>query len=248
MLPTRTFVFGDYERRVLEGLAYRPDEVTVAGSPRLDLDAAVDEQAAGADVRSATRRELGIPDDACMLVVSTLHLPFVRRSHLVHMIEACLGGPLPGIHVVFKQHPGERDDGPYRGLLVGLAQAGGYEPPPISLVRDIDLYRLLRSADAHLGLNSTVLTDAVVAGTCNLIAIVEGHRDLLGYVEAGVAQPIRDVAELRTALRDPRPPDPDVRRTFLADHFREGDAGDRIAATIATAVDDRAEVGAAGAV
>ena len=63
-----------------------------------------------------------------MLVVSTVHTPFVRRSHLAHMLEACLGGPLPGIHVVIKQHPGERDEGPYRDLLHGLARAGGYAP------------------------------------------------------------------------------------------------------------------------
>jgi hypothetical protein len=40
VLPSRTFVFGDYERRVLESLAYEPGEVIVR-SPRLDLDATV---------------------------------------------------------------------------------------------------------------------------------------------------------------------------------------------------------------
>jgi hypothetical protein len=245
IVPTRTFVFGDYERRVLEGLAYRPEEVAVAGSPRLDLD-----MADGADVvdgadRSATRRELGIAPDARVLVISTLHLPFVRRSHLVHMLEACLGGPLPGVHLVFKQHPGERDEGPYRRLLLGLADAGGYDPPPISVVKDVDLYRLLRAADAHLGLNSTVLTDAVMAGTGNLIAIVEGHRDLLGYVAAGVAHPVQGVGDVRSAMDDPRPADPAARRAFLDDHFRPGDAGARIAADIAAAVDDRTTVGTA---
>jgi hypothetical protein len=243
LLPTRTFVFGDYERRVLEGLAYLPGEVIVAGSPRLDLDAAGSSANADAE-RSAVRRELGVADDARMLVVSTLHTPFVRRSHLIHMLEACLGGPLPGVHVVFKQHPGEQDEGPYRRLLVGLAAAGGYEPPAITLVRDIDLYRLLRAADAHLGQNSTVLTDAVIAGTCNLIAIVEGCRDILGYVDAGVARPIHDVLELRDALRDPRPPDPGARRAFIEDHFLAGDAGARIAASIASTIEARTPVGA----
>ncbi len=244
ILPTRTFVFGDYERRVLEALAYQPGEVTVGGSPRLDLDTAVPTAADGGIERSATRRELGIADDAVVLVVSTLHLPFVRRSHLVHMIETCLGGALPGVHVVFKQHPGERDEGPYRELLEGLATAGGYEAPDITLVKDIDLFRLLRAADAHLGLNSTVLTDAVMAGTANLIAIVEGHRDLLGYVAAGVARPIHGVDGLRDALHDPRPAAPDARRAFLDDHFVPGHAGRRIATEIASVVTDRAAVGA----
>jgi hypothetical protein len=244
VLPTRTFVFGDHERRVLVGLAYGPDEVAVAGSPRLDLDAA----AATADTlteRSDVRRELGVADGTRMLVISTQHIPFVRRAHIVHMLETCLGGPLPGIHLVVKQHPGERDEGPYRQLLVGLADAGGYEPPPITIVKDMDLYRLLRAADAHISLNSTVLTDAVMAGTCNLIAIVEGHRDLLGYVDAGVARPVHGVADVRTAMQDPRPADPAARRAFLDDHFLPGDAGGRIAAAIAATVDVRTKVGAA---
>ena len=142
VLPFRTFVFGDYERRVLEGLAYRPGEVIVSGSPRLDLDATTRGTADDATAatgpsrpdreaeRRAVRRELGVADGDRLLVVSTVNMPFVRRSHLAHMLEACLGGPLPGVHVVIKQHPGERDEGPYRELLHGLARAGGYAPPP----------------------------------------------------------------------------------------------------------------------
>ena len=236
ILPSRTFVFGDYERRALEGRAYRPDELAVSGSPRLDLDGTVVSPRDAEAERASVRAELGVADDDLLLVVSTLHVPFVRRSHLVHMLEILLGGPLPGIHVVFKQHPGERDAGPYRELLEGLARAGGYAPPPMTVVKEIDLYRLLRAADAHLGQQSTVLTDAVMAGTPNLIATVGPGGDILGYVAAGVARPVRDVAGLRDALHDPRPPDPEARRAFIDDHFRPGDASGRIAATIQTAV------------
>ena len=66
----------------------------------------------------------------------------------------------------------------------------------MTVTRDVDLYRLLRAADAHLGLRSTVLTDAVVVGAPNLIALVQAHADLLGYVDAGVARPVHDAAEL----------------------------------------------------
>jgi hypothetical protein len=231
-LPSCTFVYGDYTRRVLLDGAYEASEVEVSGSPRLDLDAEVDLVGARPEAREAVRRELGVADGDRLLVVSTLNLPFIQRSHFVHMLERVLGGPLPGIHVVFKQHPGERDEGPYRQLLAGLARAGGYEPPPMSVVRDIDLYRLLRAADAHLGLHSTVLTDAVAAGTPNLIAIVEGHADILGYVVAGVASPVRNVDELRRAMADPRPAEPSARRAFLDEHFRSGNASSRIADAI----------------
>jgi hypothetical protein len=231
-IPTRTFVYGDFERRVLLEGAYVDSEVEVSGSPRLDLDEGTADGANRSGEREAVRRELGVRDGHRLLVVSTLHLAFIQRSHFAHMIERVLGGPLPGVHVVFKQHPGERDDGPYRSLIEGLAGAGGYEPPPITVVRDIDLYRLLRAADAHLGLHSTVLTDAVAAGTSNLIAIVEPHADLLGYVAAGVARPVGSVADLAGALADPRPPDPAARQAFLEDHFRAGEASGRIAESI----------------
>ena len=167
-----------------------------------------------------------------MLVVSTVNLPFVRRFHVVQMLEQMLGGPLPGIHVVFKKHPGELDDGPYEELLEGLARAGGYTPPPMTVVREVDLYGLLRAADAHLGLRSTVLTDAVVVNVPNLVATVQAHADMLGYVDAGVARPVGNRTELLEALADPRPADPAARTAFLERHFLPGDASERIARAV----------------
>ena len=237
-----TFVYGSYEREMLlERGAYLPGEVEVSGSPRLDLDkgategAPAENKAQAAD-RVAVRAELGIRDDDRLLVVSTVRLPSVQGAHFSATIDRLLGGPLPRVHVVFKLHPGERHDGPYRALLEGLARARGHAPPPISVVRDIDLYRLLRAADAHLGLHSTVLTDAVVAGAPNLIAMVDAHADLLGYVEAGVARPVRDIDDILEALDAPTPPDPVARAAFLARHFRDGNAGARIARSIADRV------------
>jgi hypothetical protein len=232
VLPSCTFVYGDYERRVLLAGAYHEAEVEASGSPRLELDPGrdplLDSVVARAAERAGVRRELGLAEADRLLVVSTVNLEFARRSHLVHMIERTLGGPLPGVHVVFKQHPGERDQGPYRALMEGLAAAGGYDPAPISVVRDIDLYRLLRAADAHLGLHSTVLTDSVAAGTPNLIAIVEGHADLLGYVAAGVARPVASVGDVLAALDRPVAADPVARQAFLDDHFRPGVPSRRI--------------------
>lgn len=231
VLPARTFVYGDDEREVLLSLgSYRPDEVEVSGSPRFDLDRAATEGSSGAAAaeRAAVRRELRVADGDRMLVISTINLRFVQQSHFAHTLARTLGGPLPGVHLVFKQHPGEFDDGPYRALVDGLAAAGGYPAPPVSVVKDVDLYRLLRAADAHLGALSTVLTEAVATGTPNLIAVVDRHADLLGYVEAGVATPVRDAADVRAALASPAPPDPAARAAFLARHFRAGDASGRI--------------------
>ena len=197
----RTFVYGPYERDMLLSRgAYLQDEVEVSGSPRLDLDSAPAHTADAAD-RAVIRHRLGVRDGDRLLVVSTVHVPFVQRAHLGPMLERLLGGPLP-----------------------------------ISVVRDIDLYRLLRAADAHLGQHSTVLTDAVAAGTPNLIALTDAHADILGYVEAGVARPVRHIDDVRAELAAPTAPTAAARTAFLERHFRPGPAGPRIASSIAATV------------
>ncbi|HSW43230.1 MAG TPA: hypothetical protein VLM76_12035, partial [Patescibacteria group bacterium] len=238
MLPTCTFVYGDFERRVLlDHGSYRPEEVEVSGSPRLDLDRlSAPPGAAPSAERTAVRRALGVAEGDRLLVVSTTNGPVARRFGFADILARILGGPLPGVHVVFKQHPGEGDEGAYRATLLGLAAAGGYAAPPMTVVRDVDLYRLLRSADAHLGYNSTVISEAVMVGTPNLIAAGQCQGDLLDYVGAGVARPVRTVAELAAALADPRPADPAARRAFLESHFREGDASARIVARIRASI------------
>jgi hypothetical protein len=237
VLPRTTFVFGDAEREALVGRGvYRPEEVEVSGSPRLDLDSAPVDAADADAERSRIRRELGVTEGDKLLVVSTINLRFIQRSHFVHVLARVLDAPLHGVHVVFKQHPGEFDEGPYRALVEGLARAGGYDAPPISVVKDIDLYGLLRVADAHLGVLSTVLTEAVIAGVPNLIALVDRHADMLDYVSAGVAHPVRDADDLRAELRNLRPPAPKARQDFLDRHFRPGDATGRIVAAVQQAI------------
>jgi hypothetical protein len=103
-------------------------------------------------------------------------------------------------------------------------------PPPTTIVKSIDLFELLRAADAHLGVHSTVLTDAVAAGVPNLIVTSLAGSDLIGYVAAGVARPIRNGADLLAALASPEDPGAAAARTaFLADHFAAGPSARRIA-------------------
>ena len=227
-LADHTFLFGDYERRVLlEDGGYLPDEVEVTGAPRLDLV----QQSAAEDPaveRASVRRDLGVATGDRLLLISTTRERLHRHYYLMHALGVILDGDLPNVHLVFKQHPTEADEGPYRELVTGLAAAAGRSPPPITVVRDMDLFRLLRASDAHLGLFSTVLTDAVATGTPNLIAMTQAHADLLGYVDAGVARPVSDAASLLAALDDPQESDGAARAAFLEDHFRSGDASGRI--------------------
>ena len=111
------------------------------------------------------------------------------------------------------------------------AAAGGFAPPPVTVVQTVDLYRLLAAADAHLGIHSTLLTEAVATGTPNLLAAGLAGADLLGYVEAGVAVPVRTAADIAAVLDRPREEvvRAEDREAFLRAHFEPGDASRRIA-------------------
>jgi len=228
-LPQRTFVFGRWERDLLrEASVYRDDEVVVGGSPRLDL--VVPDPTA----RTRMRRELGIADGERVVLVSGTWGGLYRRFHYPIALAALVDRPLPGVHFVVKLHPGEPDEGPYRAIIEGAAAAGGFASPPITIVQSIDLYRLLAASDAHLGIHSTVLTEAVVTRTPNLLADGLAGADLLGYVAAGVALPVRDGAGLLAALDAAAGgalTEPDA-AAFTDAHFEPGSASERIAASL----------------
>jgi hypothetical protein len=224
--PDVTCVFGDYERDLLvRGAGFPAEDVVVTGSPRPLVAFGSD----GAADRAAVRRELGVRDTDRLLLVSVAHNEVLGELHTFGLLERTLGGPLPGIHLVFKLHPQDRAESRHEELLVGLAAARGYEPPRLSIVREADLYRLLRAADAHLGQYSTVLSDAVVAGTPNMIAVGQAHADALDYVAAGVATPVTSVEDVLAFMANPQPPDPAARQRFLDAHYRPGDAIGRLA-------------------
>ena len=225
-LPARTYLFGRWERDLLvEGSVYRDDEVVVTGSPRLDLyrPAALD--------REAVRAELGAQPGERLVVLSGTYGSLYRRFHYPVVLARLFDRPLPGVRVVVKQHPAEDDEGPYRAVIEGVARARGFAPPPIVVVRDVDLYRLLAAADAHLGVLSTVLTEAVFVGTPNLLASGIAGGDLLDYVAAGVALPVTTGEELLAALDAAAAGaiTAEARAAFIADHFEAGSGTDRVA-------------------
>jgi hypothetical protein len=225
--PDVTCVFGEFERDLLiTNGGYDPRNVVVTGSSRSDPDAGP--TPGSPDERGDVRRELGVAPGSRLLVVSVAHNPVLGDLHSMAMLGRILGGPLPGVHVAIKLHPQDRAETRHEALLSGLARAGGYDAPPVSIVRQADLYRLLRSADAHLGQYSTVLTDAVVAGTPNMIAVGQAYADVLGWVDAGVATPVRSPDDVRAFMAAPSPAEPDARDRFLARHFLSGDATGRI--------------------
>lgn len=228
--PDVTCVFGEYERDLLvESAGFPPDAVAVTGSPR---PLVADRAGAPAAERAALRSQLGVRDGDRLLLVSVAHNFLLGELLTFAGLERALGGPLPGVHVVVKLHPQDQAPSRHRGFLEDLARARGYEAPNVSVVRDLDLFPLLHAADAHLGQYSTVLSDAVVAGTPNMVIVGHLNASALDYVAAGVATPVRSVDDVRAFLADPRPPEPGARRRFLEAHYRSGDATERLAAIL----------------
>jgi glycosyltransferase involved in cell wall biosynthesis len=224
-LPERTYVFGAWERSLLlRDSVYRADEVVVGGSPRLDL---IVPEPVG---REEMRRELKVAPGHRLVVLSGSWGPLQRRFYYPIALRRLFDRELPGLHLVVKLHPTETDEGPYRAVIQGVAARSGFDPPPISVVQDVDLYDLLRAADAHLGVRSTVLTEAVVVGTPNLLAAGLAGYDQLDYVPSGVAIPVHDGGELLDAL-----PfidagiDPALQAAFVAAHFDPEGGAQRIA-------------------
>ncbi len=237
MRPDRTCVFGVYERNLLVDTAgYEPAEVVVVGSPRVGNPASRPQPKLA---RDAVRLELGVAEGDRVLVISAAH-SMMGELLTACMLSTVLDGHLPGVHLVVKVHPQDQAPADYEGFFRDLARAGGYAAPSVSVVRDIDLGRLFAAADAHLGSNSTMLTDAVAAGLPNMVALGQAHADPLGYVSAGVGVAVRCVDDVRAFMADPRPPSADDRTAFLARHFLAGDAPNRL-------VDVVLEVGRAGA-
>ncbi len=138
-LPKRTYVFGAWERTLLTTASvYHPDEVVVSGSPRLDLvEPSVSD-------RDAVRRELGVAPDERLVVLSGTWGAMDRRFQYPIALMRLFDRPIPGVHVVVKRHPTERDEGPYQRIFEAAAAAGGHPPQPLTIVQAIDLYALLR--------------------------------------------------------------------------------------------------------
>lgn len=225
-LPDRTYVFGRWERDLLvERSVYKPDEVIVGGSPRLDLVSTEPPSV------PALRQALGIEDGKLLVLLSGTWGQLHRRFEYPIALRRLFDRPLPGVHLVVKLHPSEPDEGPYRAVIENTAAAGGFEPPTISVVQDVDLYELLAAADAHLGIRSTVVTEAVLVGTPNLLASGLLGGDPLEYVRSGVAIPVRDGGDLLAALTrlEKQRPSRPKRRAFVEAHFDPDGGAGRIA-------------------
>jgi len=229
--PDLTCTFGEFERRLLVAdCGYPAAAVVATGSPRMSI---ASPSLLSKSARARIRRTLGVADGDRLLVISGARHAVGEELQSTPILAGLLDGPLPGVHIVVKLHPEEASGDHYLELIEGLSAAGGWTAPPVTVVRDIDLFDLLRASDAHLGIYSTVLTDAVLAGTPNMVSVRQAWSDLLGYVAAGVAHPVASVDDVRAFLANPIRPSRQARTAFLLEHYAAPDGAGGIAAAMA---------------
>jgi CDP-glycerol glycerophosphotransferase (TagB/SpsB family) len=155
-LPTRFAVYGTRDRDYLVEKARIPaNRVVVTGAPRWDVLAnwrAIYEPA-------ATRRRLGLDPDKPVLLFTTTQITEIDEVvALVFMVVR----RNPGLQLIVKMHPAERESGDYRRA----ADRAGLKPV---IIQDCDLYELLSASIALVSPISTTLVDAAVMGRPSIL-------------------------------------------------------------------------------
>ena len=185
-IPDRTLVFDKYAESHLRSAGHFPaSSLAVTGSAR--LDELQTRFRAAAESREATRRELGIPRER-QLALLTAKFSEIRHE-LPALVKAVAG--LPGVQLVIKVHPAETAE-VYGSTVAGV---GNVTVAPA----EADLARLLAAADLVVTMNSTVALDGLVLG---LPALVIGlPNNLSPFVEAGVMAGADGAEAIERALR-----------------------------------------------
>lgn len=200
-LPDELLTFGSYWSESIR----HPGRVTVIGKPHLERQVA--------DVPHEGRRQI--------LIVSSRTAPEVTDAFVVGL-RAALGEAWP---VVFRPHPGERDETRNRYPMLS-ADSG------VTIDRDPDVYESLKRSAVVIGEASTVLFEARAFG-CHVIARDSAFAenvigDAFGERVDAVAEAVARVRSIRDsggsdASTDPRIWSPDALGAFakwLDEHRR----------------------------
>jgi hypothetical protein len=231
-LPDRTAVFGDAARRLLVSLGrYRPESLSVTGSPKFDELV----RSASARRRELLRSSLGAgPEERLLLVASRFR--GIRQTHqsigsafpaLVRAVEAT-----PGVTCLVKPHPAE-PAAPYAAVLQELGARRVRVLSPSA-----DFIELILAADALVTVESLSAVEALVLD--RPVLVLNMPTNLREMVDGGVALGVGVGEDPAPALRDLLF-DPEIRgrlaaarRHYLSDvaHGVDGRATERILALL----------------
>ena len=185
-IPTRTAVFGNLARELLiERGKYAPERIVITGSPKFD---ALVEAGRQFD-KKETRRRLGLPHDALMLVVASRFTAIGSAfAELVRAVEA-----IDNLWLLVKPHQAEQPE-PYED--VG-ARLGATRLRVVPLGEN--LLELLFASDGLITVDSFASSEALVLG--RTVLVVNLPSNLSGFVDRGVAVGVRRGESIEPELR-----------------------------------------------
>ena len=185
--PTLTLLYDQLAAdHLMRAGHFRPDQLRVTGSPRLDELAAAARTLSEADLVRA-RRDAGVPDGRRLVLVAA---KFTQIAGVFPALVAALTD-VPGAHVVVKCHPSE-------GPEVYLAAAGG--SPLVTIApATLGLAVLTKASDVLVTVNSTAAIEAMVLGVPTLVLALPNN--LSPFVDAGVMDGVAADGDIAAALR-----------------------------------------------
>ena len=186
-IPTRTLVYDRYaEHHLTTAGHYPPGSLAVTGNARLD-DLARGVAAVGADTRLDIRTRLGVQPQQTLAVLAAKFTEI--RDHLPGLVAAVEG--LPRVHLAIKPHPAETPS-------VYAALSGGRSNVSIA-PEDLDLARLVASADGLVTMYSTVAIDGLALSTMPSL-VIGLPNNLSPFVTAGVMLGAEEAGRIPSGL------------------------------------------------
>jgi UDP-N-acetylglucosamine 2-epimerase len=228
-IPDKTAVYGElFKRTLVEEGGYPADSVAVTGQPAYDFLYNTTDN----DSKERICQQLGIDPDKEIVVLAT-HMhggagDYQKRRLLETVFDAMI--EFPELKLVVKLHPAE--DPALHRRVAGERRL----LDDIVIVKDVNLFDLLRASGVLITAHSTVALEAMLFGKPVVTVNVTGTPDVMPYAERGAAVSVRDAAHLVEAIRavlteeDLRRRLAESREAFLADclHPVDGKAARRV--------------------
>lgn len=188
VLSTRIGVWGEGSARWLRDRGVPPEKIAVTGPPRLD-----EILRRPYPSRETVARALGLDAAARWVVLATNPIPFERNAAQLETARRGVAAWDPSARLLVKLHPSE-DPAPYRAAAAGDVRV------VVVPHGAVDLYDLLKVADAVLTYHSTVGLEAMMLERPVVSLEAFGEPNPLPYAREGAAAQARTPEELAAAL------------------------------------------------
>jgi len=236
VLPNITLVYGRYHYNLLtKNSVYEPKQVIVTGNPRYDVLYHADKIYS----REEFLKKYNIrPDSKIILWITQCH-DLSEEENIKNFVAVF--GTMQNLKdkiLIIKQHPGEEE----KHTKMIEANLKKYKIDVVITPKSSDTYEQLYVCDLMMTKNSTVAMEAVALNKPVIVLNLSGERDVVDYVEQGVALGVYREEDLRTAIEKLLKDESDLsknRKRYIEKYLYkiDGKATERVAGVIKTMID-----------